>query len=163
MIFALLLAIYGNTNNTTDIPNPFAKTTTIAATGNSYVDTYLPLADSLEAEYGIPAEIMVSVAVIESGYGTSRNSKLLNNHFGIVGKNNLRQTHGIRSRYKQYGSVADSYVDFCELVSRKSFYDNMKGNEDNKAWVMAISQAGYSTHPTEWRKRVNSTLQKFFN
>ena len=163
LIFALLLALYGNNiNPTTDIANPFAAKEAAAPTGNEYIDAYLPVADSLESAFGIPAEVILSVAVIESGYGKSRNSKLLNNHFGIVGKNSLHKTHGIRSRYKQYSSVEDSYADFCGIISRKKFYPNMIGNEDPKAWVMAISKAGYSTHPTEWRRQVSNALHKFF-
>ncbi len=167
LIFALLLALSGSINNidnhtltnqdTTDTTDKITK-----SFGHSYIDTYWPIADSLGAAYGIPAEVILSVAVIESGYGSSRNSKLLNNHFGIVGKNNLKKSHGIKSAYKQYTDVEDSYADFCGLVSRKKFYPNMKGNDNATAWVTAISKAGYSTQPTAWRGKVNSALKKYF-
>src|SRR6202012_48508 len=69
---------------------------------SKYIRKYRPLADSLASESDIPAAIILGVAVIESGSGTSRNCRLLNNHFGIVGKNIVFKTHGVRTKYKQY-------------------------------------------------------------
>lgn len=127
----------------------------------SYVSTYKPLADSLSNAYGIPTSIILAIAIVESGAGSSRNSKLLNNHFGIVGKNNLLKTKGIKTRYKQYSSVTGSYIDFCKLLSRRKYYTRLKGNQDYKLWIDAISKAGYSEAPVEWRKRITSTIQKY--
>lgn len=125
-----------------------------------YIDTYRPLADSLSVVYGIPAAVMLGVAIIESGSGTSRNAKLLNNHFGIVGKNNLLKTKGIRSRYKQYPSVRASYIGFCQLLTRKKFYPKLKGNNDYKLWLEAMSKAGYSEAPIEWKTRISAAIRK---
>ncbi len=127
---------------------------------SKYVKKYRPVADSLGKEYGIPPSIILGVAILESGSGTSRNSKLLNNHFGIVGKNNLLKTNGIKSRYKQYPNVIASYVDFCKLLKRKKFYKNLKNNKNHTLWVDAISKAGYSEVPEEWKKRVLATIRK---
>jgi Bax protein len=126
-----------------------------------YVSTYKPLADSLSKVYGIPSSIILAIAIVESGAGSSRNSKLLNNHFGIVGKNNLLKTKGVKTRYKQYSSVTGSYIDFCKLLSRRKYYTRLKGNQDYKLWIDAISKAGYSEAPVEWRKRITSTIQKY--
>jgi len=127
---------------------------------SKYVKKYKPLADSLAAVYELPAAVILGVAIVESGSGTSRNAKLLNNHFGIVGKNNLLKTKGIKSRYKQYGKVADSYLDFCGLLSRRKFYSSLKGNKDYRVWVDAISKTGYSEMPEEWKKRINGAIRK---
>lgn len=125
-----------------------------------YIQTYKPLADSLSVVYGIPSSVMLGVAIIESGSGTSRNAKLLNNHFGIVGKNNLLKTKGIRSRYKQYPSVKASYIGFCQLLTRKRFYPKLKGNHDYKLWLEAMSKAGYSEAPVEWKSRISAAIRK---
>jgi flagellum-specific peptidoglycan hydrolase FlgJ len=135
--------------------------TGISFAGQPYVKKFRPVADSLSAHYGIPAEVMLAVAIVESGAGTSRNSKLLNNHFGIVGKNNLLASKGIKSAYKQYAAAEHSYADFCRVVSRKKFYASMKGQKNSEAWVMAISNAGYSTMPAEWRMRVLNVLRTY--
>lgn len=126
-----------------------------------YIELYRPLADSLSVVYGIPASVMLGVAIIESGSGTSRNAKLLNNHFGIVGKNNLLKTKGIRSRYKQYPSVRASYIGFCQMLTRKRFYQKLKGNNDYKLWLEAMSKAGYSEAPLQWKTRISAAIRKY--
>lgn len=127
---------------------------------SKYVKKYRPIADSLAAVYEIPAAVILGVAIVESGSGASRNAKMLNNHFGITGKNNLLKTKGIKSRYKQYSRVADSYEDFCKLLSRRKFYSTLKGNKDYHVWVDSISKTGYSEMPAEWKKRINGAIRK---
>jgi len=127
---------------------------------SKYVKKYKPLADSLSAVYEVPSSVILGVAIVESGSGNSRNAKLLNNHFGIVGKNNLLKTKHIKSRYKQYSSIAGSYEDFCKLLSRRKFYSTLKGNQDYRLWVDAISKTGYSEVPAEWKKRISATIRK---
>jgi len=127
---------------------------------SDYVKRYRPLADSLAAVYKIPAKLMLGIAVIESGNGTSRNCRLLKNHFGFKGKNNLRATHGIQSAYKQYTSDRESYIDFCKLMQKRAFYAKLAGNADCSKWVDAISKTGYSVHPEKWKREVNSSIDK---
>jgi flagellum-specific peptidoglycan hydrolase FlgJ len=127
---------------------------------SAYIKKYRPLADSLAEKYEIPVAVILGVAIIESGSGTSRNSKLLNNHFGIVGKNDLYKKKGIRSRYKQYPDVAASYVAFCKLLKKKKYYDKLKGNMDYRLWLEAICKAGYTEAPEEWKKRVTTAIRK---
>src|SRR5262245_21117143 len=86
---------------------------------SKYIKKYRPMADSLSAVYGVPTSIILGVALLESASGTSRNCKLLNNHFGIVGKNDLLKTKNIKTRYKQYTNSRASYVDFCKLMAKK--------------------------------------------
>ncbi|MEI9911305.1 MAG: glucosaminidase domain-containing protein [Bacteroidota bacterium] len=106
------------------------------------------------------ASVMLGVAIMESGSGTSRNCKLLNNHFGIIGKNNLLKTKGVKSRYKQYPDAMASYVDFCRLMTKKKFYKKLKGNMDHKLWADAISKAGYSEIPAIWKQRLLDIIRK---
>jgi Bax protein len=127
---------------------------------SNYIKKYKPLADSLSEEYRIPVSIILGVAIIESGSGTSRNSKLLNNHFGIVGKNDLLKTKGIRSRYKQYEDVTSCYVAFCKLLKKKKYYDKLKGSNNYMLWLDAMSKAGYSEAPVEWKERIAAAIRK---
>ena len=103
---------------------------------------------------------MLGVAILESGSGTSRNCKLLNNHFGIVGKNDLLKTKGVKTRYKQYPDALASYVDFCKVIKKKKLYKKLKDNMDHRLWVDAISKAGYSEIPEYWRTKVLETIRK---
>ena len=50
------------------------------------------------------------------------------------------KTKGIKSAYKQYDNVAESYKDFCKVVKKKKFYKKLKGNKDYKTWVDEISK-----------------------
>ena len=131
-----------------------------AFTQSKYVKKYRPIADSLSSEYGVPVSVILGVAILESGSCTSRNCKLLNNHFGMEGKNNLLKTKGIKTRYKQYPNALASYVDFCKLMKKKKFYKKLKGNMDYKIWVDAISKVGYSEVPDYWKKKVLETIKK---
>lgn len=127
---------------------------------SKYIKKFRPIADSLSDEYGVPASVILGVAIMESGSGTSRNCKLLHNHFGIVGKNNLLKTKGVKTRYKQYPDALASYVDFCKLMKKKKFYKRLKGNMDHKLWADAISKAGYSEIPEIWKKRLLDIIRK---
>ena len=131
-----------------------------ASAQSKYVKKYRGIADSLASVYGIPSSIILGVAILESGSGTSRNARMLNNHFGIVGKNNLLKTKKIRTRYKQYTTVAASYADFCGVLSRKKYFSRLKGTKDTKAWIDAIAKGGYSEAPVEWKKRITATIKK---
>ena len=127
---------------------------------SKYVRKYRPLADSLSSVYGVPTSIILGVAMLESGAGTSRNCKLLHNHFGIVGKNDLLKTKHIKTRYKQYPDSMASYVDFCRLMTKKKFYKKLKHNDDYTLWVDAMSKSGYSEIPDYWRQKVLETIKK---
>jgi flagellum-specific peptidoglycan hydrolase FlgJ len=131
-----------------------------AASQSKYVKRYKPLADSLGMEYGIPSALILGVAIIESSSGTSRNCRLLNNHFGLVGKNTLLHSKKIRTRYKQYPDARASYIDFCRLISKRKFYKKLKGNVNYIPWVDAISKSAYSEEPAIWKHRILSTIRK---
>lgn len=118
------------------------------------------MADSLSYEYSIPASVILGVAIVESSSGSGRAVKLLNNHFGITGKNNVHKTHKIRTMYKQYPSAASSYRDFCLLVVNRKFYPKLQKNKDYKAWLTAISKTGYSARPAEWVQRISGVIIK---
>lgn len=127
---------------------------------SKYVRKYSGLADSLQEAYGIPAAVILGIAIIESSSGTSRNCRLLHNHFGIVGRNNLLKKKKIKTRYKQYPDDSSSYIDFCRLMTTKRFYPKLKGNMNYKLWIEAISKAKYSEAPVLWKQRVLSAIRK---
>lgn len=115
----------------------------------NYVAKYAELSHSLATEFGIPYEVIMGVAIIESGSGSSKVARKLNNHFGIVGPNKVRW-----SRFKQYETVEESFRDFCVKITTKKFYNRLKGNENLKEWIREISKTGYSSHPKRWRAMI---------
>jgi flagellum-specific peptidoglycan hydrolase FlgJ len=127
----------------------------IYAQKHNYIEDNKTLAKNLSTKYGIPSSIILAIAFVESGGGSSKNSQKLNNHFGIVGKNN------IGSKYKQFSSTEESYEAFCKLLTQKKYYTALKGTNDFSAWVKAIASAGYSTQPQEWMRRLNLIINKY--
>ncbi len=127
-----------------------------------YFIDYRALADSLEAKYDIPACVILSVAYIESGGGTSKIANKLNNHFGIKGKNDV-SVSGYQSSYKYYNSIRDSYLGFCNLVMSKKYYENMKESKDCEKWLKAIASCGYAADANKWSASVFSILKKNCN
>ncbi len=126
-----------------------------------YIKKYKKLSDSLSKIYKIPSAVILGVAIVESSSGKGKNCKMLNNHFGIVGKNNLRKTKKIKTRYKQYPSAKTSYVDFCKVISKRKFYTQLKGNNDAALWIDHISKTGYSEQPQIWKKRILAIIEKY--
>lgn len=129
---------------------------TTANAQRSYIDSHKDIAMDLSKQYGIPSSIILAIAIVESGAGTSKASKTLNNHFGILGKNDVNT-----SRFKSFSSVRESYEAFCRLLSKKKLYTRLKDNNNYNDWVKAIASSGYSTKPGEWMKKINSTITKF--
>lgn len=125
----------------------------------TFIQKFRPLADSLSLEYGIPSAIILGVAIIESSSGTSKNCRMLNNYFGIVGRNSLK-SKGKKSRYKEYPNATASFVHFCKLMQSKKFYKKLYGNEHYKLWTKAISAHGYSEVPAVWQQRINDVIRK---
>ncbi|WP_313100278.1 glucosaminidase domain-containing protein [Epilithonimonas sp.] len=122
---------------------------------NSYVNQYKPFATELSKEFGIPISVILSIAYMETGGGTSSACKVLNNHFGMTGKNDINS-----SRFKSFNDSKASYRAFCEWVSKRKFYEKLKGSQDHNDWFVAIASSGYSTKPAEWKQKLNTVMKK---
>lgn len=129
-------------------------------TTKSYIERHGPAAQELMRETGVPASVILAVAIHESAYGNSRIARYLNNHFGIKGKNNSKK---IRSAYKGYKSVKESYRDFVGLLKRRKatrpLFDK-HGSDDYKSWVQGIARGGYS-ESRDWSRKVISTINRY--
>jgi uncharacterized FlgJ-related protein len=124
-----------------------------------YIANHKLIATILSQSYGIPASLILAVATVESSGGNGPAAKVLNNHFGIVGKNEIVNRFGHKSRYKQYHNEIASYIDFCKMLSRKRFYHKLKNNSNPMLWVKAMSNSHYSEAPEEWEQKVIGALQ----
>jgi Bax protein len=122
---------------------------------NSYINQYKTLATELSKEFGIPTTVILSIAYMETGGGTSSACKVLNNHFGMTGKNNINS-----SRFKSFNDSKASYRAFCEWISKRKFYEKLKGSQDYDDWFVAIASSGYSTKPAEWKQKLNLVMKK---
>ena len=138
----------------------FSVISIVEGQSKEYVAKYKPLCDSLSFQFGIPSEVILGIAIEESGYGTSKVCRLLNNHFGIVGKNNLRQTHKIKSRYKYYPTDTASFVHFCQYITARKYYQKLKGSTNIRKWLFTIGRSGYCRYPKKWTKAIMILLHR---
>ncbi len=127
-----------------------------------YLQQYEPIAVNLMKETGVPASVILGVAMLESGMGTSRNARLLKNHFGIVGKNTLAKQGGTyRSVYREFATDSASYRQFVKLIMKRKWYEDMKGNDDYKAWLGKLIHSGYSSAGDVWVNRVSGMIRRY--
>lgn len=138
--------------------------TAVHAQGSAsvFIEKHKRTAVILMKKSGIPASIILGVSMIESGMGKSRNCKLLNNYFGVKGKNNLSKSKGSpRSSYKQYPNASASFKDFVRIVKGKKYYPDLKGNMDYKKWLVKMNQYGYAQAKGKWINDISSVIKKY--
>lgn len=130
---------------------------------NRYVNKYRETAIGLMNETGIPASVILGVAMLESGMGTSKNARLLHNHFGIVGSNKLHKKKGVtyRSRYREFASDDASFQFFAKVMQKKKWYSKIAGNVSYKVWLKHMNSSGYSSAGHEWERRVGSMISRY--
>ncbi len=131
-----------------------------AQSTEDYISTNVYQAQYLMQKYGLPASIILGVAIHESAAGKSKIARYLNNHFGVKGANSSTE---IRSSYRDYPSVDSSYTHFVSfLLSRKYFnilfekYDSY----DYKNWAYGIQRGGYASSRT-WANQVVAIIKKY--
>lgn len=129
-------------------------------TAKEYIEKHKEAAIRYMEEYGVPASIILGIAYHESAGGNSKIARYLNNHFGIKGRNNSTE---IRSAYKGYDSVSDSYRDFVELMERRRQYNkliDLYGPGNYKNWVYGIARGGYAASKS-WPSQVIAIIDKY--
>lgn len=142
----------------------FASVTTLLGqqkfSPSSYIEQHKSVAQQLMRETGVPASVILAVAIHESAYGNSRIARHLNNHFGIKGKNNSKT---IRSAYKGYESVLASYNDFVGLLKRRKATQTLFDKHsplDYAVWVKGIARSGYSVTKS-WSSKILGTIERY--
>ena len=128
--------------------------------GPNYIERYKDLAIQQMNQYGTPASVILAVAMHESGNGTSKIARYMNNHFGMKGRNS---NEIIRSSYKDYNSAELSYQDFITMLESRKQFSHLFGkytNYDYRSWVLGISRGGYAASRT-WASQVLGTIKKY--
>lgn len=125
-----------------------------------YIEKYKDLAIRHMDEQGVPASVILGIAMHESANGNSKLAKYLNNHFGIKGKNLSTE---IKSSYRGYESVTDSYLDFMGAMRRNKKFEALFGkysSDDYYHWVLGIQNGGYAASK-QWGAKVLATIKKY--
>ena len=125
-----------------------------------YIAEHSLKAQFLMQNYGLPASLILAVAIHESAAGKSKIARYLNNHFGIKGQNSNKE---IKSSYKDYPSVDSSYVHFVNFLLSRSYFAALFDKfhpYDYRAWAYGIQKAGYAGSRT-WASQVIAIIKKY--
>jgi len=135
-------------------------------TSKSYIDKFKDDAIRIMHQSGIPASIILAIAMHESGCGNSTIAQNLNNQFGMKGTTTVmfKQRHKIVSTlYKQYDSVGESFEDFARVITERKKFAGLSDrftHYDYLGWVHGIQKAGYASS-SKWGKQVLSLITKY--
>lgn len=125
---------------------------------DNYIETYKEAAITTMNQHGIPASVVLGIAIHESASGTSRIARYLNNHFGLKGRSAHKK---IRSSYKGYQTVEECYDDFVGYLK-----NNFSGlftkytPVDYRGWALGIQRGGYA-HSRSWASQIIAIIKKY--
>ncbi len=129
-------------------------------TASEYIEKYKEIAIQHMNQQGVPASVILGISMHESANGKSKIAKYLNNHFGIKGKNTSKE---IKSSYRGYDSVTDSYLDFMAAMRRNKKFEALFGkysSYDYYNWVLGIQHGGYAASKL-WGSQVLAIIKKY--
>jgi flagellum-specific peptidoglycan hydrolase FlgJ len=132
-------------------------------TSQSYIEKFKDNAVRIMHETGVPASIILAVAMHESANGNSNIAKKLNNQFGVKGYNTHVYYDNKRTAYKKYNSVMDSFQDFARIMTERKQFSHLAESlthYDYTGWAKGIQRSGYcSSH--KWASQVLGIIQKY--
>ena len=120
----------------------------------AYIDQYSQIAEKQQKEHGIPASIVLSQGLLESGAGMSDFAKESNNHFGIkcndwTGDKIYHDDDKKGECFRKYNQVLDSYEDHALFLKKRARYSFLfdLNPSDYEGWAHGLKKAGYATDP----------------
>ncbi|MDB5032307.1 glucosaminidase domain-containing protein [Mucilaginibacter sp.] len=135
-------------------------------TSLSYIEQFKNNAIAIMHETGIPASIILGIAMHESGCGNSAIAQNLNNQFGVKGGggavfyNHKKKVH---SAYKKYDSILDSFDDFARIITQRQQLGRLASDLtlcDYEKWVKSIQRSGYASSK-KWGSQVLAIIRKY--
>lgn len=135
-------------------------------TSQSYIEQFKDNAIQIMHETGIPASIILGVAMHESGNGNSSIAQHLNNQFGVKGGGGAvyyKNQKKVRSAYKRYDSILDSFEDFARIITERQQLGRISdqlSQYDYVKWVKGIQKSGYASSK-KWASQVLGIIRKY--
>jgi flagellum-specific peptidoglycan hydrolase FlgJ len=135
-------------------------------TSQSYIEKFKDDAIRIMHETGIPASIVLGVAMHESGCGNSTIAQNLNNQFGVKGGGSvvfIKHNKKVRSSYKKYDSVFESFQDFARIMTERKQFSHLADvltHYDYSGWAHGIQRAGYASS-RKWSAQVLGIIKKY--
>ncbi len=131
----------------------------------AFVEKVWPQAVEASRATGIPARFLVAQAALETGWGKyelkNADGTPSHNLFNIkagkrwsgdtVSATTTEYVNGAatreNARFRAYGSYADSFRDYANLIRNNPRYAAVVGQEDATAFARGLQAAGYATDP----------------
>lgn len=135
-------------------------------TSQAYIDQFKENAVTIMRETGIPASIILGIAIHESGSGNSNIAKKLNNQFGMKGASGsvyYKNKKKVRSSYKKYDSILDSFADFARIITERRDRGKISSElteTEYEKWVKGIQRSGYASSK-KWGAQVLGIIRKY--
>jgi flagellum-specific peptidoglycan hydrolase FlgJ len=135
-------------------------------TSESYIDQFKDNAVAIMHETGIPASIILGIAMHESGNGNSSIAQNLNNQFGVKGGGGAviyKNKKKVHSAYKKYDSIMDSFADFARIMTERKQFSHLAEDltqYDYEKWVKGIQHSGYASS-RKWAAQVLGIIHKY--
>jgi len=129
----------------------------------SYIEKFKDNAIRIMHQSGVPASIILAVAMHESANGNSKLARNYNNHFGVKGRSNVAVPKKTHSSYKQYDSALESFQDFAHIMTERKQFSHLAANlshYDYLAWVKGIQRSGYASS-RQWGSQVLGIIRKY--
>jgi len=135
-------------------------------TSESYIEQFKDDAIRIMHETGVPASIVLGVAMHESGCGNSNIAKNLNNQFGVKGGGGsvyYKKKKKVHTEYKQYDSVLESFQDFARIMTERKQFSHLAdelSHYDYIGWARGIQHSGYCSS-RKWAAQVLGIINKY--
>ena len=143
-----------------------SENSTIPRNSQAFMQQMTQHAEAASNDSGIPANLMLGQAALESGWGkrqiTGVDGTASNNLFGIkagaswkgktVDAVTTEYINGVPQKriekFRAYDSYADSFRDFASMMQNNPRYEKVLANTDSTAgYAQAMQNAGYATDP----------------
>ena len=118
----------------------------------AYINEWKDVAIQNQADYGIPASIIMAQALLESAAGQSELARKANNHFGIkctsdwMGPSYHYSDNKRNDCFRKYKNAADSYKDHALFLQRSRYAPCFEiAVEDYEGWANKLRECGYAT------------------
>jgi hypothetical protein len=109
-------------------------------TPQEFVAAYLPYAQSVSQQTGLPTSYVLGQSAFETGWGTSNSAQAGHNFFGISPGGTLAS----------YQSPAEGFQSYADLINSKRFSGwASSGASDPYSIASYINGKGYSTSPND--------------
>lgn len=141
-----------------------------------FVARIWPHAEQAAASLGVPPQMLVAQAALETGWGRhlprQADGSSGNNLFGIKGGGrwqgeqlnaSTREFSGGKMQktnalFRSYGSPAESFADYVSLLKNNPRYADAVGNASPRGFAQALQKAGYATDP-DYAAKLNAIAE----